>query len=680
MKKTLILALFLLFSLSYVSAVCTVTLDDSYNPSGTATATMLCDSHPAESSKSYTITWTNSSGYVLESDTGTTPKADGTNNFFASYVIPSDYVSVYGAGLNATMTGTNLEGMDNTTVASAGTNDLVIQEIGWTEDLYIGTTVGMEFEVVDENGDKVSGASCDVALEDVNSKPIFSGNHISHAGDVHGSFSMNHAIADEGTQYLLKAYCYCGVQNTSSSCVTDGGQVGLSSGSSSITFTTDTWLEVNTLTDKSSYEMKNEIFICANVTNINYSARIPLEIDYQVRCSANGDNNDDTDRALIIESETSDIRGISTSTTQNQCKKFIIPEENHLQGRTSTCYASTNAWVINHEGQRVVGYATTSDNFNITSDELNLESDWQWVDTLRLNSILNLSNYDDINGTGTGNVDIRIHHHGVSTNPNEQEVVIDHAIDLFNRIENITIYNTTGILTEHIDYEIEWLEDGLVEIEIRNVPLTKTGDEWWNITLEFYDFDKRSTVAFEDIANKTGTFKLSVDCPSFATIGEAMTCAISAQVEENQLMEKEVDFTCYILEGNSSTRYSETNFNKMITRNISIINKEFLIPSVFSDSTSNILKCEANYYNIGSRQDTFYDSFVAEEQPPLGGSSGIPGLDGGFVSEVVEKIKDKIEDVTGFEPPSYVIIILICIIITVILLAIILSFSRRNKK
>ena len=71
-------------------------------------------------------------------------------------------------------------------------------------------------------------------------------------------------------------------------------------------------------------------------------------------------------------------------------------------------------------------------------------------------------------------------------------------------------------------------------------------DEQFNVTIELENFEERSTSALEGIENKTGTFHLEIDCPITGEIGELLQCNLIAQIEDPQLVSKEVDFTCYI--------------------------------------------------------------------------------------------------------------------------------------
>lgn len=475
MKNKIITIIILsIFLISLASAVCTVTFDKtSYAQKETVSATMAC-SENGEKNTAYTLNWTNATGYQLELDTGTTP-AVANNVFVQTYVLPENYVATYGSTINATLQGTGLEGSDSATVASAGTNSLIITNVSFSSTRLLGTTAGIIFHIEDENAKGISNALCTVYIVDNDGNPIETSKTTFRTFDGRGSYAqyVSDDNFNEGTTYRAEISCFCGANQTSEQCLDeDGNTVTNSKGSIEGPFVTQTWLSVNTLVDKTEYEMKDEIFICVNVTNAGSSKRVPIHIYHQIRCSSETDNNDDLDRILIIsDNNQPDLRGISTNTTQMQCKKFKIPEADYLQGKSSQCYASTNTWVLNDINNEIVGYTTTSPVFNITSTELNLDPDWQWINDRKINSIVNLSDFKNINGTGTGDIDVRI------SDSISEQIAIRNSVELFNLIENITIKNTTSTLVEHEDYELEFLEDGQTEIEIRNVALTKTGTE-----------------------------------------------------------------------------------------------------------------------------------------------------------------------------------------------------------
>ena len=628
----------IILATGFTSAVCTVSLDESnYHPTETATATIACSGNE-EKTVSYTLNWTYANGTILETDNGTIPDKR-SEAVFQTFFIPTGTAGI----INATLTGTNLEGTASANVSGAVTGSLIIRNPETSSSpLLIGKRIGLRFEVIDENNKTINGAQCNTWTEDGNLFPIESSMKeiITYGGFGTHTQELSNKNFEEDKEYLLNIQCICGASGSGKTCTDeDGVEVTSSSGGIGVPLLIAQWLEVSTLVDKSQYEMKDEIFICANISNTESGVRIPLEIFHEVRCSAGTDNDEDLDRTLIIEnSESPDERGIGINSTQMQCKKFTIPEQNHLQGKSSECYASTTTWVIGKSGERIINYATTSSSFNITSDELNIPADWQLTSATTLSSIVNLSEskYDRYSGTGTGNVDIKLICDECGTNTN----IVD-SIELFNSISSITISNRTANLTEHIDFELEFLEDGYTEIEIKNVPLDEsTGNTWWNITIEFYNNELLQTIALQGIENKTGTFHLDVDCPSYATTGEDMSCIITAYVEDSQTVEKEVDFTCEISDGTST--YSSLNFNQMITKTPLLITRTFAVPSTLENGQQHVLQCYADYYNLGSRRDSFFDSFITGTTGTTseGGSTGIQKILRGVISEPPEEEED----------------------------------------
>jgi len=107
--------------------------------------------------------------------------------------------------------------------------------------------------------------------------------------------------------------------------------------------------------------------------------------------------------------------------------------------------------------------------------------------------------------------------------------------------------------------------------------------------------------ALEGIENKTGTFHFDIDCPTSTTSGD-ITCTITGYVESGEF-QKETDFDCYVDEG-----ISPLNFNTMIGTTPYITTKTFSTSGLTFDQHT--VTCKANYYNLGSRTDTFSDSFI----------------------------------------------------------------------
>ena len=267
MKKaiySIIILTLILVSISQISAVCTVLFDsETYKPSETITATMSC-SENGEKNIVYTLNWTNATGSQLEVEIGITPAVAGTP-FFEIYVIPSDYSGI----INATLQGTGLEGNDSANVSGSNANSLIITDASFTTAAYIGELFSVVFTVTDENDKKIDNANCVVyGTDDIGAPLQLAGGSITKDGRG-GASGILDQIHTEGNEYIAVVACSCGVANTSNSCTDeDGFAIGASSGSNIYPYTVSRHLTVNTVTDRSEYIMKNEIVICANVTNV----------------------------------------------------------------------------------------------------------------------------------------------------------------------------------------------------------------------------------------------------------------------------------------------------------------------------------------------------------------------------------------------------------------------------
>lgn len=627
MKSRLLTSILLwAFLISMVSATCTVTFDKvSYSPTEIVTADMVCDS-ATEKNDNYILNWTLQNGTQVELDTGVTPATVG-EHFYQDYAIPSDWP--IGIFVNATLIGSgnnDLEGTDSANVSTAGSNLLIISNatIGGR---YLGTSTGVHSVVKDENAKKISGGNCKFSVwSNDESYMIESFEDSMFDGEAKFDFVMDNSHYKEGVGYAVKILCFCGSTGGPNECIDeDGNDINNSVGSLKTSFVTNTWLQATVSIDSRFMKLKQHNTVSVNVTNNNKDIRVPIDITYD--CRIDRDNN----YTRRIRSpfyfpecdsygECTARRGISPNTTQQQGMDFVVDEHPYLQGRNTTAYCSAYTRIADVlEG--TVTYASTSPEFNITSNELNLKTDWQWVSDKVLNSILNLSDeaFNNVNGTGTGNIDIKLF-----CDECRGGFDIRNSIEIFNLISNVTVKNLTTTLVEHSDYELELLEDGNVEIEIRNVPLSKyDANTWWNISVGFYDLALRQVEALEGIENRTGTFRLDLDCPSTVDIGDDMVCALTAQIEDTQLVQKEVDFTCFI--ATTIGQLSSVNFNQMVTRSSVYLNKTFYIPDSLSRGDSYVLQCHADYYNFGSRRDSFYDTFFVRTE----GGGGAAGSGGG---------------------------------------------------
>lgn len=643
LKNVMLFSFIFIFLISFAVADCTLTLDETnYVEGEIVDVDGICDSG-SEKNQAYTINWTNATGFVLESDTGTTPSTINTL-FSETFIIPSGYVATYGNTLNATMTGTTLEGTDSSTISTSSISDLIISNIVISSSFLIGKFGALDFIVKDNNGDAISNAQCIIDIVDENDLPLSpaGGKTIVPSqgdGKVLYSLFFDETFVEEGKSYKWDIACAClnatdittstiGICNNGN----DGNRVlNFKDGESQFPFTMNSWISVNTVVDKTEYTPKQTIFICSNVTNTR-TTRTPLHIFHQVRCSAGVDNDDDVDRILIITDGLNyDERGIDANKTQMQCKEFVIPEIRHFEGVTSECTATTTTWVVNERDEKISGYETASSIFNITSDELNMPVDWEKIANYTFNTIINLSDsrYADWNGTGIGSIDIVISsQRGEILDPRKTTSIPRVSLEtlfLSNQIKSITSTNLTGGTVTNV---LEYLEDGKLEIELRNVDISQNG--FYNVTIVFEEFEKRSTTALEGIENKTGTFAFSINADEDSREG-LITFSLSALLEISEQESVEGFFSCYVKNYKAETEIQfENAINKTsaftTTRTLNVPNQLVGIQTV---------QCDLGFIGFGNDKDTATDTFLIGS---IGGSFKIIDDKKNIIKNIVNKI------------------------------------------
>lgn len=672
--STIVILTLILISVSTVSALCTVTLDKtSYNQQETIVAQMTC-SEVAEKNDVYNLTWINETGSTVETDTGTTPSQVDTN-FFQTYTIPSDYVSENGVNITATLTGGDTEGSDFANVTTASSSSLIITDIKLTSNILIGKLASIEADVIDENNKKIDNALCRVEVLDENNKPVNTlQSSTSISGEIAFSTTVSSKSLDEGSEYLLEIHCTCGIVNTSIGCYDeDGLAISPSTGETEFPILMGTWITVNTVTDKDGYNPGKSMTICANITNPEDRSRQDVDIVYSYRC----DGEDSGTNRILVDTH-SESRAISSNLTQMQCNAFIIPIDDIIEQGATECYASTDVNVLDKAGNVVVSYHTTSQGFNISISSIHVEP--TWFRTNRTNYFSNIT-YEDFNvGVKDLHLIIKSSDFGIFGDFRDLDSYYVYYANGTEFTGETTVFHHAHPIRINTAGEGEGIQIGRdFEIEIKNINTTL--NENFTVYIKFVDFENRQTEALEGIENKTGTFHLDVECPIEATIGEEMDCAITAYIEEAQLVEKEVDFTCYIQ--TDEGRLSSSNFNQMITRTHQTFHRKFLVQESLAENKEYVLQCEAGYYNFGSRTDTFFDTFIATD--PREGEEEIGGLPAVVQIEeekdIVEKVIDKIIKIKNEGLPLYVnIIIGVAILFIIIFMICVIIIAVKNKR
>ena len=466
MRFFFLLIIVLTISLFSVSSLCTVTLNDDLPTTGQEiTAAMSCDS-PSEKSTSYTLTWYDQLGVPFQTDTGITPSITGLG-FYENAVIPTGVTSG-----NVNLTGLGLEGEDNFTVQTSN-NTLIITNATFSENILVGKSGGLEFKISNPNLNIINGAECNVCIKDNQGVPLGAcfDTYKSVNGHVDIGIIPSIKTLREDRSYLLEISCLYSSAGT---------EVYDYHGIVDFPFYVNKWLDVNTVVDKDLYYAKQEVSICANITNNVYDDRLSLDIYYQLRCNEENATSTNLYRSLIASDDSEpDLRGINFNLTQTQCKRFIFSVPPYLQSKNSSCYASSLVAVKDELGENLINYKTTTPDFKFVCTDLNLNPDWQYLDDGIISTKINLSSseYSDYSGVlKSGSIDIRLSKAEESIRHQDQYIVNEIDIEKIkegNNIKNIKASYCNG--TEITDLKLEYLNDGNLEIELRNVDTTPTG-------------------------------------------------------------------------------------------------------------------------------------------------------------------------------------------------------------
>lgn len=365
MKKIIPLFLFFILLISFTSAVCTLDFDsDSYFKGQTVIAQMICDASN-EKNNAYVVTWRDQNGIVVETDVGVTPSI--VSNLFAeSYMI---LLNSSTTNINATLTGTNLEGEDSASVTAPLPTTLLITDLISSTRTRLGELESVKFTLLSGVNKTVNNAKCSSTIfSQLGDVPIgHTTEEIVYDGVGHLEAFLDRTAFIEGTTYLSRISCMC-INLTENRCFDEDLEpLGDRTTSSIAIVRVQRWLaNVTTIVDKTSYVLSDKfVRVCVVLFN-NDTERIPVDINYNFRCSEDMIDNS-TDRVVV--SEYREFRGIDGNTTQTQCVLLPINNIITIQNKVTTCYAATDVGVIFGELDKFpVTYHTISPDFNMTSD------------------------------------------------------------------------------------------------------------------------------------------------------------------------------------------------------------------------------------------------------------------------------------------------------------------------
>lgn len=622
MKKSIFLLVLVLIFIPYISAILSIACVPSTDVlnGGSITCEVDLADGTTEKNRPENMTFWNDTAQTVAitscSFSGTTENSPDPQNLLHTCNIPSDWGTSTTSNVNFTLTDTGESISVKFNISATTGTDLIINEFLFETPVLLGRLTGVRWTVSKADTESsINGANCRgdiLQLIEGNFVPIAGGiggilpiksKHLGHALT---SFIPTRIMLEEGTTYTVEVRCDC-IPETNV-CLNEDELVLMNSNSSTgisgigtTTFTTDTWLTVNTVTDKGNYVVGETVKVCANITNPVNRSRQEVSIEYNLRCDSGSDS--DTNRILL--GNHVEFRGIDVNTTQMQCHDFKVPDVETIEKGANNCQGATDVTVLDGLLNPLVTYNTISSRMNITTNRIHPEIFWEQISRTKYFANVSFNEFD----VGIKSVEVTLNQllytldtHANSIKSFSVSYMNGSSVN-FNYL--ISVHERFIRLTEE-DENVQNFD--VVTVSIENVNTTL--DEDLNVTIEFVKFDERLVNATEDIANKTGTFRFEVDCPR-GKIGSTMRCIITAQVEDGTGLQKEVDFDCFIDE--NGAKISLVNFNKMITVDEpSIILKDFLIPNNFTDESTHTLKCEANYYNFGSRTDTFSTTFKVE--------------------------------------------------------------------
>ena len=215
MRKIIINLFIFLVLISSVNAQCTLDFDSaSYFRGETVTAEMICDGG-SESNRDYIVTWRDQTGATVSTDIGITPSVLGTL-FAETYEIP---LASSITNINATLTGTNLEGEDTASVSAPSPSTLILTNFTSSRSTRLGELAAIQFNIINGDNKTVNNAICSSTITNVaDGAPIAKTKpENSYDGIGHLELILEGNVFEEGRTYLSTISCMC-INNTENRC------------------------------------------------------------------------------------------------------------------------------------------------------------------------------------------------------------------------------------------------------------------------------------------------------------------------------------------------------------------------------------------------------------------------------------------------------------------------------
>jgi hypothetical protein len=344
----------------------------TYYKGETVTLDVVCTNNGGTGT-TYWVAWRNSTNSIMQIDTGN-PAANNVH-FQITYTIPTGYGSIM---LNATYNDTKTTGPvggDNATIAATAINGLYFG-VPTFSGRWLGLDLGFRItSITDYQGNKISGAQCEIGI--LTNDLFGSVAHVSTTavdGTIGGSFPTSYDNFKEGTSYVLRVKCYCGLNNTDKACVNSNGvAITNSVGTTDYPFITNTWITFNEdpypltysngtitvysngtiISNQTYYSGYSYVYWRRNITN-NYGQHLDLKID---RFLINNATN------KIVDSQLDNSDAITTGAPP-VINSYLIPET----VTTGTYYIRRN-WKVYYQGVLVATYTKDTVPFSVIGVE-----------------------------------------------------------------------------------------------------------------------------------------------------------------------------------------------------------------------------------------------------------------------------------------------------------------------
>lgn len=592
-----------------------------------------------EKNEAYNLTCYNNSAQTQQivSFSGTTENSPSPVDIIETCSIPSDNGNTTDAVANFSLPNLGLSILFNFSITATTASNLIISEIIIEPNVRLGKLTGVRWTVTKaDTGKAVIGAKCagDI-LQSIGGElqPIagssvgFQAIESKSLGHALTSFLPSAVTLVEGESYIIEIRCDC---QPSDECFDEDG-VNLTAtgdasrnldglGTSNIEIIP--WLTVTTITDKSTYVVGDTIQVCPLVTNPENRTRTSLISHTNWRC----DSGSDTDTNRDILGEHTEKRAIDSNKSQTQCRDYVIPDHKTIEQGMTTCYGASDVSVVDELGNILVTYHTVSPSFNVTTDRIHPEVVWKRLTRNKYYANVSFNDWD------VGKKRVHAQLNSLLNDRVTASDILNLSVKFFNGSAVPYKYSIVNhrLLKKDNGRIIE--TDGIF-VSIYFVNTTK--DEFFNVTIEFVNFEERTTLATEGINASAGIFDFFIRVPD--TDEPRVTVLGRGNTGTGQTFNRDFMIRCQV-EGQPSTF---TEFPTFVTDRYEFTK----VIDIHDAKGTYTMACSATDLQFGGKQTSARDSFqygLPVSSAELGTGADITIITGASViGEAIIKVEKK---------------------------------------